>query len=258
MQNFDASIPVEELIKRYHRELMELKERRQAILPSLAEIPETAQQNSLDEQFPVPDVQRDLQNLRRQQTADNDFSVTPEQAEDNAVREELQGQSETGAQVPPAQPQQGVPGFPLSPEEQEILPPSAPPPMEMSLGYLRAFVTTGRGALPVPNAQVIVTRVIDDEELLEQAARSDVSGYTPLFTLPAVSSLYSQVPGNASPYTYYTIYVRADGFYPVRLRNVPMYGGITAVQPVDLVPVAEGDDPNRERTITEGAPENLL
>ena len=127
----------------------------------------------------------------------------------------------------------------------------------MSLGFLRAFVTTARGTLPIPDAQVIVTRVIEDNELLEQAARTDISGYTPLFSLPASGKQNSQTPQSSDPYTYYTMYVRANGFYPVRLLNIPMYGGIAAVQPIDLVPVAEGDDPNKERTIEEGAPENL-
>ncbi len=254
MQKQEPAIPVEELIKRYNRELMEFKERH-ASVSTMAEI--NTPQNRLDAQYPMPDVERDLRNLRDAQTSEENAPVSPSEAEDNAVREEMQGQSEIPAETPSAQPPQGFPGFPLSPEEEEILPPSAPPPMEMSLGYLRAFVTTGRGALPVPNAQVIVTRVVNEEELLEQAARTDISGYTPLFTLPAVSSVYSQTPGNQDPFTYYTIYVRADGFYPVRLRNVPLYGGITAMQPVDLIPVAEGDDPNRERTITEGAPKNL-
>lgn len=250
MQREEASIPVEELIKRYHRELMQLKERHSA---ATAQASPPSVQSRLDEQYPLPNIENDLQNLRNDPMTEPPISSS--EAEDNAVREEFGGQLE---QTQPSQPSQGTPAFPLSPEEQEILPPSAPPPMEMSLGYLRVFTTTGRGALPVPNAQVIITRVVDDEELLEQAARTDISGYTPLFTLPAVSSLYSQVPGNESPYTFYTIYVRANGFYPVRLRNMPMYGGITATQPVDLIPVAEGDDPNRERTITEGAPENLL
>ncbi len=256
MENFDKSIPVEELIKRYNRELMQLKERQEAVISSISPAPTSPSQSTLDQQYPEPNIQRDLQNLRNEQVTDRNI-VSPQTAEDNAVREEMEGQTNAQPQAAPAQPSQGTPAFPLSPEEQELLPPSAPPPMEMSLGYLRVFVTTGRGALPIPNAQVVITRVINEEELLEQAARTDISGYTPLFTLPAVSSVYSQMPGNDSPYTYYTIYVRANGFYPVRLRNVPLYGGITAVQPVDLIPVTEGDDPNRERTVTEGAPENL-
>ena len=50
------------------------------------------------------------------------------------------------------------------------------------------------------------------------------------------------------------MYVRAEGFYPILLREIPMYGGITAVQPVDLIPITEGDDGNRETVVIEGAP----
>ncbi len=243
MHSEDMSVPVDELIRRYNEELLAMKkrhdEKNEAIVPTMAE---------LDVQYPMPNVEQDLAALR---DGESTVDVTASDAESNAVNEENTGQTDAA----PASPPLGIPAFPLYPAQEEILPPSAPPPQEMSLGYLKGFVTTGKGALPVPNAQVIVTRVVNDEEVLEQAARTDISGYTPLFTLPAVSGIYSMTPGNAAPFTYYTVYARADGFYPVRLRDVPLYGGITAIQPIDLIPVAEGDDPNRERVITEGAPE---
>lgn len=243
MRDEDIGVPVDELIRRYNEELLAMKKRHDAtkeeVIPTIAE---------LDTLYPPPNVEEDLAALRKDADA---VEVTDNEAENNAVNEESRGQ--TGA--PPAPPPLGIPAFPLYPTEEELLPPSTPPPREMSLGYLKTAVTTGRGVLPVPNAQVIVTRVVNEEEILEQAARTDISGYTPLFTLPAVSGIYSQSPANADPFTYYTIYVRADGFYPVRLRNVPLYGGVTAIQPVDLIPVAEGDTSDRERVIVEGAPE---
>ncbi len=239
------SIPIEELIKRYNREIMELKAKQTVSI-----------QQHLDETYPLPNIEKDMQNFS-EEAVTAATTITLQDAENNAVRNESQGSSSVKSQTPPAQPEQGVSPFPLSEENIDILPPSSPPPMEMSLGYLRVFVTTGKGALPIPNAQVIITRNVNDEELLEQAARTDNSGYTPIFILPAVSSIYSQTPDPQNPYTFYTIYVRADGFYPTRLREVPLYGGITAMQPVDLIPVAEGDDPNRERIITEGGPDNL-
>ncbi len=251
------TIPIEELIKRYNREIMELKEKQQASHSETKAEPAVSLQQHLDTEYPIPDMQRDMENMLEEAIPAATTAITAQDAEDNAVRNEAQGSSSARAQTPPAQPEQGISAFPLSEENIDILPPSSPPPMEMSLGYLRAFITTGKGVLPIPNAQVIITRNVNGEELLEQAARTDNSGYTPIFILPAVSSIYSQTPEAQNPYTFYTIYVRADGFYPTRIREVPLYGGITAMQPIDLIPVAEGDDPNRERTITEGAPDNL-
>ncbi len=227
-------ISVEQLIARYNQELLDFQNQQKAIPTS------NLSQEEIDEQFPLPNIQRDLENLRQQQ----DASIPPPppaEAENNSVSDETKGQTNTVDY----------------PREQTPPVLFAAQDMEMTTGYLKAFVTTGRGALPVPNAQVIITRVVNGEELLEQADRTDSSGYTPLFALPAVSSLYSQSPENGEPYTYYTIYVRADGFYPIRFREVPIYGGSTSIQPVDLIPVAEGDDPNKERIIIEGAPSNL-
>lgn len=243
MQRDDGTVSVNELIRYYNEELLSMKKKHDAKTKEET-VPAMAQ---LDTQFPIPDVSADLQRMRE----DASQEITATEAENNAVNEESRGQTD----APPVAPPVTIPPFPLYDVEGEVLPPSAPPPQEMSLGYLKAFVTTARGALPIANAQVIVTRLIDDDELLEQAARTDMSGYSPLFTLPAVSGIYSLSPESIAPFTYYNMYVRADGFYPVLLREIPMYGGITAVQPVDLIPVAEGDDGNRETVITEGAPE---
>ncbi|MBP3381534.1 MAG: hypothetical protein J6L00_02715 [Clostridia bacterium] len=243
MPKENITVPVEELIRQYNDELLAMKKKHDAQAAS-SSIPTMAQ---LDAQFPLPDVTEDLQQMRQ----DTSQNVSAVEAENNAVDEENRGQTD----APPVAPPTTLPPFPLYDVDGEILPPSAPPPQEMSLGYLKAFVTTARGALPVANAQVIVTRLIDDDELLEQVARTDVSGYSPLFSLPAVSGIYSQSPENMVPFTYYNMYVRADGFYPILLREIPMYGGITAVQPVDLIPITEGDNSNRETVITEGAPE---
>ncbi len=242
MAKEDMPVSVEELIRRYNQEMLAMKRKHDAQTEHAT--PVMAQ---LDTQFPTPNVTEDLVRLRNDTAQD----VTPAEAENNAVSEESQGQTD----APPVPPPTGIPPFPSYDVEGEILPPSAPPPQEMSLGYLKAFVTTARGALPVSNAQVIVTRLINEEELLEQVARTDNSGYSPLFTLPAVSAVYSLSPDNPAPFTYYNMYVRADGFYPILLREIPMYGGITAIQPVNLIPITEGDTSNREQVFTQGGPE---
>lgn len=251
-----SSIPIEELIARYNREIMELQEKNAAtISDKQQEKPLTVA--DLDEKYPLPNVADDLQSIQSS-AIPTMATVTSQAAEDNAVENESEGSTNQPPSVSPPKNPENENQLPATEENTTILPPSSPPPTEMSVGYLRVFVTTGNGTLPIPNAQVIVTRIINDEELLEQAARTDNSGYTPMFILPAVSGKYSQKPGNPSPYTFYTIYVRANGFYPTKINEIPLYGGITAMQPIDLIPVAEGDNPNRERTITEGAPENLL
>ena len=229
----EQTVSVEELIRRYNDELLAMKKKydtqTKPIFPVLAQ----AKADSS-----IPNMEEDLRMLREQEGE----NITAEQAENNAVNEEMDGQTDAAPIIPPYE------------VDGEILPPSTPPPQEMSLGYLKAFVTTARGALPIANAQVIITRLVGEEELLEQAARTDQSGYSPLFTLPAVSGTYSLTPTASTPFTFYNMYVRADGFYPIVLREIPMYGGITAVQPVDLIPITEGDTSIQQQVFIEGAP----
>lgn len=265
MRKDDSAIPVEELIRRYNREIMEFQKRRAAV-PTMA----TPQQNRLDKEYPEPHIEEDLQNLREMQSAAQNRPLT--QAETDELEpgemEISPAVADTEAQMPAteqperrrepieaAEPLQGVPAFPINPSEDEVIP--NPPVRDMSLGYLQVTATTGRGVLPVRNARVTVSRMVNGEEMLEQTQMTNESGMTPIFTLPAVSSVYSQTPGNPAPYTYYTIYVRADGYDTVQLKDVPLYGGSTALQPVDLIPTPEGDNTGYEETIMEGAPQNL-
>ena len=56
---------------------------------------------------------------------------------------------------------------------------------------------------------------------------------------PTVSRELSLQPGTIPPYTAYTIQSDAEGYYSVRNLNVTVYGGITAVQPVEMIPLPE-------------------
>ena len=198
MAHDGSPIPVADMIRRYQQELLELQKK------SVPVVSVSQTQSALDEEFPAPDIEKDLAAL--QQSAENEAE--------------------------PAAPQEGVPPFPVSPPTAEMSP-AAAPKRDMSMGYLRVYTS------------------------LMQTRFTDESGYTPLFSLPAVNGSYSMSPDNKAPYTYYTVYVYADGFYPVKLSSVPIYGGSTSVQPVDLIPVAEGGDPIQQQTIIEGAPQNL-
>ena len=271
MHKEDSAIPVEELIRRYNREIMEFQKRRAAV-PTMA----AAQQNRLDTEYPEPHIEADLQKLREEQSTTKNRPMTQAEIDEQepgemetppAVSEEpaqapqpqqtpMQPQQErTPEPITPAEPVRGVPAFPINPTDEETQP--APPERDMSLGYLRVTVSTGRGELPVRGARVTVSRMVDGQEILEQTQVTNESGMTSLFTLPAVSSTYSQSPGNLSPYTYYTIYVHANGYNTVELKDVPLYGGATALQQVDMIPTPEGNTGGYEETIVEGAPQNL-
>ena len=69
--------------------------------------------------------------------------------------------------------------------------------------------------------------------------QTDISGLSPVVAVPTVSRELSLQPGTIPPSTAYTIQSDAEGYYSVRNLNVPVYGGITAVQPVEMIPLPE-------------------
>ncbi len=108
-------------------------------------------------------------------------------------------------------------------------------------GTLVVSVTLARGSIPLENATVIISRAGETEEQL-QTLTTDQSGRTAGISLPAQPLSLSQSPESApeSP-SLYNIQVTLPGFYPELRINVPVFEGITSVQPIAMIPLAEGD-----------------
>lgn len=139
----------------------------------------------------------------------------------------------------------GATPIPMMPDDEET-------------GYLRVEVKTGRSAVPVPGAHVTISRLIDDTPVLYRLMRSNENGDTPLVPVPTPRQALSQSPGNGKPFATYNIRVQQDGFFTVQNVNVPVFSGIVAIQPVELIPFPE--NANRENTdniIFESAPQDL-
>ena len=117
------------------------------------------------------------------------------------------------------------------------------PSSQMGTGYLIVHVTTARGAIPLEGAQVII------RDLLPQGAPvqcdviaslvSDKGGNTAIIPLTAPPRAGSMKPGGTSPYSIYTAEIRLEGFYDQIYNGIPIFDGITAIQPVDMVPLPE-------------------
>lgn len=168
------------------------------------------------------------------------------------------------AQAPAPEEPPPTPETPLP----EVSPPEAPPLHEMpptevpappaderilSTGYLQFFTTTARMAEPVPRAHIVVTRDGPQGDEIVAAVFTDISGLSPVLSLPAVDSRYSLTPGDAQPYTLYGATVSADGYYTQRLNALELYGGSTAFQPVALIPLPIGTA-SGSTTVTDKAP----
>ncbi len=119
-------------------------------------------------------------------------------------------------------------------------------------GTLRFRVYTAREALPVTGAKIEVTKVIGNNKHTFYKLTTDISGNTSIVYLPAPSSELSQYPENTvQPYALYDVYITADNFRDVSIKNLPIFDGILSEQSIAMVPMVAGGIPEQ---ITENGP----
>ncbi len=135
---------------------------------------------------------------------------------------------------------------------------------ETGTGYLVVHVTTARGAIPLEGAQVQVRN--DLPKGTPEAGDVIVSlitnrdGNTEPIPLPAPPKSQSLAPSAAPPYTSYSTDVYLEGYLAQSNFNIPIFDGITAIQPADLIPLPENRrtdsrTPDSERFFESSAPE---
>lgn len=124
-------------------------------------------------------------------------------------------------------------------------------------GYIQVRTFTAREAIPIEGALVTITQEDGNGTKLQWALVTDKDGLTPTVAVPTVSSTLSLQPGVEHPYSQYTIQVDMPGYYRVKNIDVPVYGGITALQPVELIPLPEGTIGTPEVVFPETGPEEL-
>lgn len=104
-------------------------------------------------------------------------------------------------------------------------------------GTVRFVTYTARGALPVPNANVVVSKRIGGEPYILYTLTTDMSGQTPIISLPAPPKELSIAPDSKiTPYATYNAEVTAAGFNDVLISNMPVFEGVLSVQRIALVP----------------------
>lgn len=156
--------------------------------------------------------------------------------------------------------------------EQEIrqpleISPSAPS-TQSGTGYLILHVTTAGGAIPLEGAKIDVktyTPISDFKpETRGDTVASPVSGpdgNTVRIPLSAPPKSLSESPGNGTPYALYSVDATLDGYYSQSYAGIPIFDGITSIQPIILIPLPENGTQGlpREDSIRyfEGATPNL-
>ncbi len=115
---------------------------------------------------------------------------------------------------------------------------------EQNIGYLIVNVSTARGAIPLANASVSISDTEAEGNPIVTVVMTDSSGKTPKISLSAPDRNISMQPGSKKPYASYLIEVVKEGYYPVTNNGVPIFSGITSIQPVEMLPLAEKDSEN--------------
>ncbi len=117
------------------------------------------------------------------------------------------------------------------------------------IGQLQIRVSTENQAVPIEGAVIMISHQDDYGTQLDYTLISDQSGLSEIIDLPTKDRNLSLSPDNSSPFATYTIEINADGYIPKRFINVPIYGGVIAIQNVSMIPFPEaaGNDMLIER-----------
>lgn len=133
--------------------------------------------------------------------------------------------------------------------ESNIAPSSTRP---SGTGYLIVHATTARGAIPLEGVQITLRnyepQFSDTAGDIVTVLTTDRSGNTERISLPAPQKSQSLTAGNRRPFAIYNLEAHLEGYRTQYYYALPIFDGITAVQPVDLVPLSENgtDAPFRE------------
>ena len=111
------------------------------------------------------------------------------------------------------------------------------------IGNIIVEVTTGRGAIPLPEIDVIIDRLDFDDpdgrQELIAVLETDRSGRTKPVAVKTVSRELSLVPGNSEPFSTFYVTASEKGFEPVRNRPVDVFANEVSILKIDLVPKPE-------------------
>lgn len=124
----------------------------------------------------------------------------------------------------------------------------------MPEGYIVVQVYTADQAIPLPNANVIVSKPAERGEEVVRIMKTDRSGKTAIIAVPTSPAANSQTPDGTDRFFKYNIRVDYPGYETVENVNVPVFEGQTSIQPVGMIPLADGEENGKTVTVIEEEP----
>ena len=111
---------------------------------------------------------------------------------------------------------------------------------DQNFGKLVVRVSAASGAVPISGASVLIRSSAGMPPVQTLAAlMTDESGLTEPVAIPTPSRSESLAPGGNRPFTEISTEVSAEGYFTSSNINIPIYPGITSIQPVTLIPLPE-------------------
>lgn len=112
-----------------------------------------------------------------------------------------------------------------------------------NFGNIRIRTYTAAGALPIDGVLVKIYGADEYNRDVTYSLITDENGITKEISLPAPPRAYSAAPGaKEMPYSVYNVELSKSGFYPKRIDNVPIFNGIDAVLPIEMIPISYNQD----------------
>ena len=112
-------------------------------------------------------------------------------------------------------------------------------------GYLVVRVTTASEALPLEGASVTVFGNLPDFSTAVAQLQTGRDGLTPKIALATPPRALSETPDSpVPPFATYRISVRKKGFTPIDAYRVPIFDGVTSIQPADMIPLPKNGYPD--------------
>ena len=112
-----------------------------------------------------------------------------------------------------------------------------------SKGNVRVKTYAASRALPIEGVAVKIYGTDEYNKDIIISLITDRDGLSEEVALPAPVKAYSTSPGaSESPYAVYTIELAKEGFYSKIISNVPIFSGIDAMLPIEMIPLNISDD----------------
>jgi len=125
---------------------------------------------------------------------------------------------------------------------------------EKGVGYIVVQVSTADNAVPIPDANVMVSENTEKGETLVKIMKTNRNGKTEPLAVPAPPVENSLTPEGVNRFFKYNIRVDYPGYYTVENMNVPVFQGQTSIQPVAMIPLEESRERGKTIRFSEEEP----